>query len=316
VGGGDGEVERWSRDGHRLQSLDPGDGPVLALGSLGGLWHWPAEGVPALVAQLEYPITALAWDGQGSLLVGGGDGEVERWSRDGHRLQSLDPGDGPVLALGSLGGQTWVDSHGEARLLGLDGRERLRAEGGGLRLVVSPHPTAPLVLVGGPEGRAFLWAADGAEPLPLHGHSGAMRQAAWSPDGRLLLTSAYDGVPHLWDLQGRLLAELRDEEHQYWNATFTPDGQEIISSTTGHLRRWNLQGQPQEVLRTYAALNWASQLSWTPDGRHLWVWLDDAGVDLVDISPEAALEEAHRRLEATPDIEPTRGVPGLHGSLN
>jgi WD40 repeat protein len=214
-----------------------------------------------------------------------------------------------------LGAQTWVDSQGEARLLDPDGRERLRADGAGLRLLVAPHPTAPVVLVGEPDGRAALWSADRAEALPLLGHRGAMRQVAWSPDGRLLLTSNNDGVPHLWDLQGQLLAELREEKQVLWSAIFTPDGQEIITSATGQLRRWDLQGQPKEVLRSYDISHWSMQLSWSPDGR-LWVWLDDAAVDQVDISPESALEEAHRRLESVPDIEPTRGLPGLYGSLN
>ncbi len=70
------------------------------------------------------------------------------------------------------------------------------------------------------EGRA----AD-AQVLAFSGHTDILFAAAFSPDGRRIVTASIDGTARLWDAaSGRSLQVLRGHSDKVWGAAFWPEG--------------------------------------------------------------------------------------------
>ncbi|NJK49649.1 hypothetical protein HC931_17195 [Candidatus Gracilibacteria bacterium] len=61
--------------------------------------------------------------------------------------------------------------------------------------------------------------------------------------GQQIVTTSRDGTAKLWNLQGKLLAEMRGHEDLVYRATFSPDGRKIATaSRDGTAKLWDLQG--------------------------------------------------------------------------
>lgn len=125
----------------------------------------------------------------------------------------------------------------------------------------------------------------------LAGHGARPSAAAYSPDGRMIVTGAYDGSVKVWNAETREeLFSLPGHDKKLTTLAFHPDGRHIVSgsgearlppdpSATGQLivydvdeRRvlWNLEGHPGVVT--------CAQFS--PDGR--WMASGGFGTDMSD----------------------------------
>ena len=71
--------------------------------------------------------------------------------------------------------------------------------------------TPPRVVTGGPGSSAKLWSAASGDCLVrLQGHQGRVGSAAFSPDGRHVLTASLDGTAKIWSAaSGACLHTLR-----------------------------------------------------------------------------------------------------------
>ncbi|WP_027184533.1 TIR domain-containing protein [Desulfovibrio inopinatus] len=79
----------------------------------------------------------------------------------------------------------------------------------------------------------------GAELVRLVGHTESVSSAAFSPDGRLIVTASYDETACIWETDsGELMATLRGHEGWVNCAAFSPDGRRILTvdNTTIHIR--------------------------------------------------------------------------------
>jgi hypothetical protein len=102
--------------------------------------------------------------------------------------------------------------------------------------------TADRVLVASADGSARIWS-DTGEPIELEGHDGPLWNAAFSPDGEMVVTSADDLSARLWDARnGAMLAKLQDLGAFGANwAVFSPDGKMVAAAMKGaHLQLWQL----------------------------------------------------------------------------
>jgi RNA polymerase sigma factor (sigma-70 family) len=124
------------------------------------------------------------------------------------------------------------------------------------------------------QGRtAYLWDIATARVVHrLEGHRGALTSVAFSPDGRLVATGAWeDPVVRLWDpATGKERGRIRAHQRDVLSVAFSPDGKEL--ATAGNLdpvRFWDpVTGRRLREAQAHQARS-ASQLCYYPDGTKL-----------------------------------------------
>jgi WD40 repeat protein len=106
--------------------------------------------------------------------------------------------------------------------------------------------------------------------LGIIGHADRVFSAAFSPDGRRLITASWDKTARIWDVEtGRQVLLLSGHAGRVNSAAFSPDGQRIVTASEDHTARiWNaLTGQ--ELMRLTGHLDALQFAAFSPDGRRL-----------------------------------------------
>jgi WD40 repeat protein len=100
---------------------------------------------------------------------------------------------------------------------------------------------------------ASLILAQKQEPrlvLPI-GHTGLVKSAVFSPDGKLALTASYDNTARLWDVKtGKELQVLNGHTESVSSAVFSPDGTLALTASSDKTARiWDVStGKELQVL--------------------------------------------------------------------
>ena len=103
----------------------------------------------------------------------------------------------------------------------------------------------------------------------LRGHTGPIYSAAYSPDGRWIVTASRDGTARVWDAQSG--QEMMELEHTDWlaSAVYSPDGRWIVTaSRDGTARVWEAaSGQQKMELQGHTGS--VLSVAYSPDGRRI-----------------------------------------------
>jgi eukaryotic-like serine/threonine-protein kinase len=251
--------------GDRLVAADAGGGLHLLDPGSGAVWARRATGRAAY---------ALAISADGArLAVAGEDGVIRLF---GPALQPLgalgspgpavtalafDPGSGRLAAAG-------VD--GTLRLHAVDpGAEpqRLRAHREAFDLAWAPAGSRLLTF--GADGRAFLWSG-GREPVPTPLEGPSLVAAAFTPDGRRVVTRAREGSVRVWPLdepgaRGLLAGHLKLVDTVTWSR----DGRRLLTSShDGTARTWD-RASGRQLLEVTDPAGIIHSAGWDPDERRI-----------------------------------------------
>jgi WD40 repeat protein/tRNA A-37 threonylcarbamoyl transferase component Bud32 len=170
------------------------------------------------------PVLAVGFspDGQ-TVLTGSDDGTIRLWeTRTGQPLGHPWPVPGGVrAALWSPDGTTVLTVHGQ---------DKLSDAGFAAQGYTSSVARAQA------SGTAHLWKAPAGQPLgPPLAHWGPVLAAAFSPDGRLVLTGHPDGTARLWETHtGQPREVVLRHPGPVWSVAFSPNGHTVLTASADH----------------------------------------------------------------------------------
>ena len=183
-------------------------------------------------------VTALAFVGPGTLVLGTADGRLERLSRHLGDNAPLGTVPGRVLQISAGGGRFLVRLANEVRVYTDAGELVSTIATRAQHAVLSPGGLGVATTRG-----LFveLWdASTGRHLYRLRGGTSLVRDAEYSPNGRRLVTVSDDHKGRVWDTRtGRLLRVLIGHFFPVSTGSFSPNGHWIVTASqfTGGL--WN-----------------------------------------------------------------------------
>jgi len=232
-------VVRYSPDGKHLATS--GFDPAIRL------WDTRTGRQEAVLAGHTDGVQDISWRPDGRLIASAGhDGMLRLWSAD----------DGaPVRAIRGHGGKAlfavaFAPTGRTVTTTGQDndsvvwevqsGRELARFHSSEPRYTLALDPSGARAVSASGRSATIWRLADGAILGEL-GHVGAVRRAAWSPDGRMVLTSSVDRSARIWDAASLSLLAVLGHDQPVHAAAFSPRGTSVATGCTdGSGRVWDL----------------------------------------------------------------------------
>ncbi len=108
------------------------------------------------------------------------------------------------------------------------------------------------------------------ETARMTGHTGWVETAAFSLDGKRIVTASWDNTARVWDAEtGRSLIELRGHTDVVYSAVYSPNGKRIVTVSSDDTGRvWDAEtGQSLAELRGHPNID--SSVEFSPDGKRI-----------------------------------------------
>ncbi|MBW4498249.1 MAG: AAA-like domain-containing protein [Scytonema hyalinum WJT4-NPBG1] len=191
-------------------------------------------------------------------------------------------------------------------------------------------PDGKLIVTASNDKTARVWNTSGKQLLLLAGHEKELEFAAFSPNGKYILTTTNDMKTKIWSNDGKLLAtfqargmnwspnskyimamfdyngnnysslwnisgekivDFQASENSYFGASFSQDGERIITTHGDTASIWNTSGQK---LSEFKANQDISNPSFSPDGKLIITTSRDNRVIIWDTSGKQLVEIPHQ----------------------
>jgi WD40 repeat protein len=279
-------IAGFSPDGDRvLVAGEGGDVRVIDL----------RTGSTVLALANRKPITSGGLSADGRLILTAGNDGVRIWSaRNGRLLDVLRVGAPVRTALFDHSGRRVAVTSGHTVTVSrVPGGERVFHS----RLpwpvtgAVFSRPDGRFVAVFGNDGSVLLYGTESGKLVRTFDHGSFVRDAVFSPDGTLLVTTGDNALARVWDVAtGRKNADLVGHAGAVIKAAFSPDGTRIATvSLDGSGRIWSSTGALIAPLEGHQ--HFATDVAFSPDGTLLATASSDrtARVWTVDGEPVALL---------------------------
>jgi WD40 repeat protein len=197
-------------------------------GDIATSWDGKRSGSPGLHA------TALAFTGDGTLLVGSADGSVRPYGRS----VAIARAGRSVLGLSTGGGRFLVRLRDAIRVYTDAGTLVSTLHVAAQHAVLSPGGLGVATTRG---AIAELWDASTGKLLhTLRGHSSLVTDAEFSPNGLELLTVSDDHMGRIWKVRsGRLRRVLVGHSFPVHFGSYSPDGHWIVTASQFTAGLWN-----------------------------------------------------------------------------
>jgi WD40 repeat protein/tRNA A-37 threonylcarbamoyl transferase component Bud32 len=307
-GSSDGTIRLWDleadKEVRRFEGL-PQDDPVTCLAI-------SSDGKRALSGQYEDALVRV-WDVETGKQVGRLEGHTAavtsvRYSTDGNRAIS-GSSDATIrlwdLATGKelcrfTGHQRWV----QGVSLSPDGKQAVSGGDDGVVRVwdvataqeVQPLDTTrnPGNWTFSPDGRhaafaidktLYVWDLTGwREERRLEGHANPIRSAAFTPDGKRLLSGDNGGFLFLWEVDtGKTLSQAKDRE-QVNALSFAADGRHVLTAPHGEVVLWDVEGRQETAAFETGTPGFVVTTLLTPDGRRAIAGANDSTIHIWDVA--------------------------------
>jgi WD40 repeat protein len=129
------------------------------------------------------------------------------------------------------------------------------------------------------------------------GHLGAVKIAAFSPDGKFLVTGGRDKTAKLWEIaSGREMRTFLGHEATVQALKFSIDGKFIATGSTDQtVKLWNIE--TGELIRTYKVKDRVTTIDFTSDGKYMVV----GGEEFIGYIFETETGNVIRNFKTSPD---------------
>ncbi|MCP4108967.1 MAG: WD40 repeat domain-containing protein [Desulfobacteraceae bacterium] len=88
------------------------------------------------------------------------------------------------------------------------------------------------------ENAARIWDYSGNQLAVMRGHGAGVKNAAFSPNGRYLVTASWDNTARLWEVNtGKQIYIMQGHESLLLYSAFSPDGSHIVTASSDNTAR-------------------------------------------------------------------------------
>lgn len=116
----------------------------------------------------------------------------------------------------------------------------------------------------------------------LNGHTEGVNAAMYSPDGKQILSSSWDGTLKIWDVEtGDVVNVIERNTWNNRNASFSPDGRLIMCTSDSIITVYD--AKTGDELNNIINDWWVLSANFMPDGKHVIATSGDNNIRVVDV---------------------------------